>query len=436
MPKYRVELTDGRVFEVEADRPPTEADVTAFLARQTPQPAAETSAPPAGAAEPESGGWSDYLPAALATGASIATGKVPVLSPVAAGIAGAAGEGMRRVWRLAQDPVPEGPGLPALRRVAGEAAEIPGAMLREGVTQGAIDAAGGVVTKGTQSLGTAVYRGYLKPSLSMVDLPKAREIVATGIREWLPVTKAGEDRAKRLIGELNDQVAAVLGTAKGGSVNLVDIANRVRAFAQRKYYRPGAPNVDYEAALKVADEIDRHASLNIPPGARPSRIDVTPAQAQETKRALDTAIGDTGFGVERGAATEARKQGRRAAREFIEQAAPEVKDLNARESKLIDALDAISHAAGREENRSMVFGVPTLLAGAYGAQQMGSGEGPFEAATKALVLRGLISPAVASRGAILAAKFAQVPGTGAAMALRMGVILAQREESATNESRE
>jgi hypothetical protein len=43
MPKYRVELTDGRKFEIEADAPPSEQDVLAALGGQTPQESAPES---------------------------------------------------------------------------------------------------------------------------------------------------------------------------------------------------------------------------------------------------------------------------------------------------------------------------------------------------------------------------------------------------------
>lgn len=47
MPKYRVELTDGRKFEVEADAPPSEQDVLAALgAPKTPEPTAATPQAP------------------------------------------------------------------------------------------------------------------------------------------------------------------------------------------------------------------------------------------------------------------------------------------------------------------------------------------------------------------------------------------------------
>lgn len=399
-------------------------------------PRTTTQTPPqaqaqVGPTRPMEGTASALLPTAMATGASMAVGKMPVLSTIAAGVGGAMGEGFRRTGRLLTDPIPEGAGLDAVKRLGGEALEIPGAMLKQGAIQAGAEAAGGVVMKGAKALGTAVYRGYLKPSLANVNIKKAREIVQTGIREMLPITKAGEDRAKRLIGDLNNQVNAMLATAKGGRVDLRQVAQKVRDFAQRKYNRPGVPDEDLQAALRVADNIDNHPSLVGASGTK--TVAVNPADANKVKQGLDTAVGDTAFGVERGAATEARKTGRRAVREKIEAVAPNVKPLNARESKLIDAMDAIRHAAGREENRSALFGVPTLVAGAAAGTSYGANQDSTTALLTALVARGALTPAVASRAAMLTAKYARLPGIGTAMAVRMGALAAMRESGSESE---
>lgn len=298
-----------------------------------------------------------------------------------------------------------------------------------GGIEGATEAVGGGITRGIGMLGQAVYRGYLKPSLAATDIGKAREIVATGLRENLAITKGGEARAARIIGQLNAQVEKEL-RASNGTVDLVKIADRVRDFAKRTYQRPGVPTTDFDAAMKVADEIDQHPSLGLPVGAAPSRVDVKAVQANQAKQGLDRAIGDTGFGVERNAATQARKVGRHAAREAIEAKVPGVGKLNQRESEVIGAMEAITKAAAREENKNPLTGVSTLLAlgGVGGGAYSQSGD-PFMAATAALTARGLLEPAVATRAAILAAKFGQSkfgPVT-AATALRMGVVMALRE---------
>lgn len=343
----------------------------------------------------------------------------PGIATGAAGAAlgGAAGEAGKQLLNRAMGR--EAPDSPM------EAAQ---GIATQGAVQGAIEGAGGLATKGIAKGATAVYRGYLKPSLAGTELPKARQIVETAMRENLPISQAGETRGKLLISQINSEVNKALKDASVGKpVDLHQIAEKVRTFARRTYNKPGAPPGDLAAALKVADDIDQHASIGLPPGAKPTRVNVTPERANETKQALDKAIGDTGFGVERGAATEARKVGRFAARTAIEDAVPAVKALNKRESELIDAIEAVAKATGREENRNAIFGVPSLMAlgvtGSTGAYQ----QDPAAGIIAGLVTRGLLTAPVASRAAILAARFASVPGTTATLAARMGAVLALRE---------
>lgn len=333
-----------------------------------------------------------------------------------AAFGGAAGEAVRQLDnRLAgSSDVPSTP-MDAAKGIA-----------FEGGVQGAIEGVAGAVPKLAGRAAHAVYRGYLKPSLAAAERAKAKEIVTTALEEALPISERGTAKASRLIQEINQQVNNELKNA-GGFVDLVKIANRVRTWAKTRYNKPGAPPLDYEAALRVADEIDRHPSLGIPEGVTPTSIRRPTTDANETKQTLDRAIGDTGFGVERTAGTEARKVGRHAARTEIERVAPGVKPLNERESKIIDALDSLEGAVGRLGNTDKLMGVRTIGAGLYGAGAMSGGDDPVSALVQAVVLRGLVSPNVASRAAILASRFAKVPGTTPAFAARLGLILAQRE---------
>lgn len=370
------------------------------------------------------GGIPDLLPAAGATAGGIIGGAggsafgmgfggIPGAMGGAA-LGGGAGEAGRQLVNRALGR--EAPASPA------QAAADIGS---EAVTQGAIEGVGGVATQAAKSGATTLYRGYLKPALNQVDLPKAREIVQTALQEGLAISKAGEDKAKRLISELNRQVNSALQNVSGGRVDLRQIADRVRAFAQQKYNRPGVPQADFEAAMKVADEIDNHPALAAGAGRV---VAVNPADANAVKQGLDQAIGDRAFGVERGAATEARKTGRRATRLAIEGQAPEVGPLNAREAQIIDALEAIQRATGREENRNLLFGVPTMISGALGGLAGYNQGDPTQGLLAGLLARGLLTPQVASRAAILASRFARIPGTAPATAVRIAVQVAESED--------
>lgn len=349
------------------------------------------------------------------TVAGFGVGGVPGAA-AGATMGGAAGEAGKQLLNRAMGrDTPDTPG---------EAAQ---GIATQGAMQGAMEGIAGGVPLVAGSAARAVYRGYLKPSLAGTELKKAREIVQTALREALPISQAGEARGKRLIAEINQQVNYALKNAGGKPVDLHEIAERVRSFARKRYAGSGAPKADFDAAVKVADEIDAHWTMGLPEGVRPTRVDVTPAKANETKQRLDRAIGDTGFGVERNAATEARKVGRHAARTAIEDVVPAVKGLNKRESELIDALESVTKAAGREENKDAFLGMRTLAAAGFGGASMNAGEDPTTALVQAAAIRAGLSPNLMSRAAILASKFAKVPGTGVALAARMGLIIAMRE---------
>lgn len=272
---------------------------------------------------------------------------------------------------------------------------------------------------GLQSAGRAVYRGYLKPSLAGNSINDARQIVQTAMDEWLPLSKGGKEKAEQIIGDLKGQVdrilkakEAVLNKVPGGKIDLHDIAESVRQFARDHYYKPGRPVEDFEAAFKIADNIDAHPTLQ---GATETGL----TKANETKRALGESIGDRNFGMERGPSVEAEKHGRYALRKELEAKAPSIGPLNARESKLIDAARAIHRAVEREANQSMSHGVKTLVAGAGGLEEYRRTGDPWTAAAKTLVGRAVLSPEVFSRLALLTYRIGKLPGVAPASAARL-----------------
>lgn len=337
--------------------------------------------------------------------------------PIGAAIGGAGGE----AWRQVDNNLS---GRTAPTTSADAAAQIG----LSGAINAASELLGLGVTKGVQKGATAVYRGYLKPSLSQKNVRKAGQIVTTAIREMLPISELGVARGQALITMINGQVNDALrkATTNGSKVDLHGIAQNVRRFAQRVYNKPGAPPENFQAVMRVADEIDMHPSLGLPNGARPGPVRVSPVEANQTKQSLDRAIGDN-FGVEGKAATEGRKVGRNAARRSLENVAPEIAPLNRRESEIIDALKAVTQASGRESNRNAIFGVPSLMSFGAAGYAGASGSDPVTAAIGGLVTRGLLTPQIASRAAFLSHRFAKVPGTGLDLAVRMGALIALRE---------
>ncbi len=322
---------------------------------------------------------------------------------------------------------------------------------KEGAIQGAMEGAGQAVMPIVGSVARQAYRGYLKPSLARVNLPKAAQIVKDAIAESIPVTQGGLQRADALIDELHGKVNALLSQATGKTVDLVDMARQVRTWATRMYDRPGRDPRDLKAALAVADRIDQTTSVapgraalgdqmasfidDVPPsppsaayGKQPSvRRPTEPTSvdmltANQVKRDMQRAAGDK-FGVPTGSAeTATEKRASATLRRGIEAQVPEVGPLNARQSRLIDVAKAIARATGRESNKSPLIGVNTLVAGTVGGAEYGRTGDPVSAAAKALALRIGLAPAVATRAAIVAAKLAEkIPGTAVADVARVAV---------------
>jgi hypothetical protein len=281
----------------------------------------------------------------------------------------------------------------------------------EGGLQALYELGGRTVTAGLSTAGRAVYRGYLKPSLAKASLAKAGDIVETGIREAIPVTEGGVAKVSGIITDLRAEADRILANTTG-EVDLHTVADKLRAWGQRLYNRPGRAPSDLEAVMKVADRIDNHPSMiQRPPLAPVDRVSAT--AANQAKRDMQAGA-STSFGVKSGAEKTAEKVGASYLRQGVEDVAPAVGPINARESQLIDLAKTLNKATGREANRNQLFGVPTVMADA--------GAGRYGAGAMALAVRMGLTPNVATQAAILAAKMGDtLPGTAVADVARIAV---------------
>lgn len=417
MPR-RVRTPDGTVHNFPDDA--TDAEISEAL-----------SAPPPTARGPEkTKSWTDMAVNALpmiggAVGGVLgAMSGIPTLGltsgPAAvagAGLLGAGGEAAKQLINRARGQ--DAPTTP------GQAATDIGL---QGATQAGAEVVGQGVSKALTGAGRMVYRGFLKPSLAKQSLGKANQIVETALQEALPVTKSGSAKAHGLINDLRGEVETMVdrASAKGETVDLGAVAQRVRIFARQKYFRPGRPLEDYEAALKVADALDAHPSLN-------GTTEVPLRTAQEMKVDMGQAIGDQNFGLERGAVKTTQKVARSELRRQVElgtaaEGEGAVKGLNAREGRLLDAAKAIARAVGREENKSPLIGVNTMISGAVGTGTYAKTKDPYQAAVNTLATRMALTPAVASRAAIVAYKLGQMSPTVPATIARLAIQAVQESE--------
>lgn len=417
MPVYTITDTKtGRTMDVRGDSPPTSDEAAALFAQQS-APRKRTWTDTAVDALPALGGM---VGGAVGAATGIPTAGLTSLPAGMAGAAllGAGGEAAKQlINRVRGVPTPDDANA-ALTDISGQ-----------GAIQGALEGAGTAAMSGLEHAGTAVYRGYLKPSLSRVNLPKAVQIVQDAIANTLPVTPHGASTAEGMIDALHGKVTALLSQVTGKTVDLSEIADGVREWAGRTFNRPGRDPADYQAALKVADRIDRHPSTPINPFDPSQPLTATPLAANQLKQDLQTAVGDK-FGVPGGSATTAtEKYASSQVRQGIEQQVPSVGPLNARQSRLIDVAEALNRAVGREGNQSATNGVKTLSAVSLGSLDYAAGDTPIKAAVASLGARLALSPAVMTRAAILATKMGQtLPGTAVADVARVALQVASEND--------
>lgn len=409
------QLTDDELMTV--------ADDPVLKAKLTPEETGRLSQMRSGGAKKRT--WTDTAVDAL-----------PAIGGTVGGIVGGLGG---TVLGMAVGGVPGAMGGAALGGGGGEAAkqlinrargadapnsrtEAAGDIALQGGVQGALEGAGAVVGPAMVKGGQAVYRGYLKPSLSVKNLPKAEEIVRTAINEGLAMTKGGAAKADKVIGQLRTQVDNILANMPG-EVDLHVVADKLRSWATKVYDRPGRAPSDLEAAMGVADRIDNHPSMiPTPPAAPVDKVGLT--AANQVKRDMQSGA-SSAFGVKSGAEKSAEKEGshllrRDVEQEVLKQGGTDVGPINARESSLIETARAIVHGAGRDANNQKLYGTRALVGAAVGGGASYKKNGnPYEAAGWGLALAATMDPAVATRIAIYAGQLgAKMPGQAPAAVAR------------------
>lgn len=405
MPKaiYTVEI-DGTRYDLEGDHPPTEAEARAAIGKPAATPTQASASPS-----------TPVTASSVGPGAMVGSTIGGILGgPAGAALGGAAGTGYETLIRHASEipgalvDVAKGVIYHPRETIGGFAQgeqEGANAATTSAAVNAGLEAGGAAAVKGLASGAKAVYRGYLKPSLAGNSIAEANQIVDTALKEGIPISRGGVATANALITQLKGEVDTALAASKN-TVDLHAIAEKVRDFARTNYFKPGRSPEDFEAAMRVADNIDKHPALGLPPGAQPTRVEVNPTIATDIKRGMQDAV-NKGYGTEVGPRLEALKQGAYQTRVAVEQAAPAVAAKNARESDLIDAAAAIRRAVEREANQNQLVGVKTGVAALTGGEEYRRTGNLASSIAAAAALRAGLHPAIASRAAIIATRLAE-----------------------------
>jgi hypothetical protein len=277
---------------------------------------------------------------------------------------------------------------------------------------GAAARATGVPTAG--ELAASFYESALKPSLAAKNVPKIPGLVQAGLENAIPVSVAGADKLAGLIDDANKAIKARIdtGAAAGVTIDPQSVATRVDKVRPR-FENQVNPVADLKAIDRSKSEflaqnslaavppeptnvLAANGSMIMTPGT-PAQVIPIPADVAQAMKQNTYAQLRNSYGQLSSAEVESQKALARGIKEELVQAFPEIADLNAHESKLIDLDGALRKALPRIANKDMIgIGTP-IVAGAAGAVTGGAAT----AAKAAWVLKSVLdNPAVKSRLAI------------------------------------
>lgn len=265
----------------------------------------------------------------------------------------------------------EGRGLAyrAAAPIAGLVADVPGMeqSAREGDTAGVLGhavgsaapvVAGEVIGAAAPKVGAAIesklgrsapewYRSALKPTSVPSQQGKVAAGIKTGLEEGIPVSEAGIEKLSALIDDVNRNIKSKV-AGSSATVNKFKVANRLYDTADT-FKNQVNPTGDLQAISESGKEFVRN---------NPTEIPVQDAQAM--KSGTYRQLKGKAYGELKGASIEAQKALARGLKEEISEAIPELKELNAKDSKLLNLDPLLERAVARVANRD-VGGISTPI---------------------------------------------------------------------------
>lgn len=282
----------------------------------------------------------DWLPAAggmtggtLGAVGGMGVGSVP-MAIAGATAGGVTGEALRQSGRRML-------GLSAPESM-GEAAK---GLAKEGAIQGGAQAAGAGIGKVLSKAGPWLMQSALKPTQTVLSEygTTPQKIVQTLLDEGINVTKGGLQKLQALFGATNDDIAQAVANAPG-QIQKTNVAARVLPTANRTAQQVN-PTKDLEAVGNVVEEFQNH------PVYSGKTLSVPEAQAMKvgTYRTIGKKYGEISS-----AEVEAQKALARGLKEEVASEVPEIAALNARDSALMPAMDAVGRRVAVAGNRDPV----------------------------------------------------------------------------------
>lgn len=206
---------------------------------------------------------------------------------------------------------------------------------------------------------TRLYQSALKPSTKLDDGRRA-SMIATALEEGIPVTKAGLEKTQGIIDDVNNSIASLIQDAadNGAEVSTAAVRNRlddVFEFVSQTVN----PDDHISELAKIEKSFLSTYGDTIP-------IDVAQKVKQNTYTLLRKAYGEM-----KSSSVEAQKALARGLKEEIVKQYPQISNLNAKDSALIDLEGSLERAVGRIDNQQLI-GLGTPIAGGAAAVISGS----------------------------------------------------------------
>jgi hypothetical protein len=229
---------------------------------------------------------------------------------------------------------------------------------------------------------------------------RRKQLTETALAEGIMPTESGAVKLQGIIGGLNDKIDDLIQSADQAGVTVPKSA----IYRELKQLRRdmGGAKIDAPKDLRKIDAIvKRFDEYMVGLG----KNELTPSELQAFKQDAYKHINfDTKRGTASIAENETKKAMARAAKKELEKISPEIKDINAREGRLIDLQPEIERAAGRIDNRNAIGLDSSTKVAAGGLVGNAFGAGPVGVGIAATIA-AIGSPKVRSYLAIQIAKY-------------------------------
>lgn len=254
-----------------------------------------------------------------------------------AALGGAAGEAYRQLVRRARGvSAPDTPTDAALN-IAGQ-----------GAGQGVAQATGEVLGPAMNALGGRLMQSAAKPGIKyLTKATKAGEsvprVVQTMLDEGINVSPGGVAKLRSILDATNDDITAALAQSSG-RISPLRAASRLSQTA-KTFASQVNPQADLDAISAVGENFVNHPTF--------VGHTISVPEAQALKQGTYARIGGK-YGTASVASIEAEKALARGLKEEIAAEVPAVASLNAREGKLLEALDVVGKRVALAGNRDPV----------------------------------------------------------------------------------